>query len=82
MRPTVPCPVPGRFYGGPIGWASAFSGRLAGGCGRARRGSFIGHHRDESTLNVVDGLGEGGVCHDAVVDGGVLLDGRVGEVVQ
>ncbi len=65
-----------------MGWASAFFGRLAGRCGRVQRGSSSGHHLGESTLNVLDGLGEGGVCCDKVVDGGVLLDGRVGEVVQ
>ncbi len=78
VGPTVPCPVPGRFDGGPMGWVSVFSHLLAGGCRRARRGSLIGHHRGESMLNVLDGLGEGGVCRDEVVDGGVLLNGRVG----
>ncbi len=58
MGPTVPCPVPGWFDGGPMGWASVFSRLLAGGCRRARRGSLIGHHRGKSTLNVLDGLGE------------------------
>jgi hypothetical protein len=62
--------------------ASAFSGRLAGRCRHSRCGSLIGHHRGESTLNVLDGLGEGGVCRDEVVDGGLLLDGRIGKVVQ
>ena len=65
-----------------MGWASAFSGRLAGRCGCARCGSLIGHHCGESTFNVLDGLGEGGVCPDEVVGGGVLLDGCIGEVVQ
>ena len=82
VGPTVPFPVPGRFDGGPMGWLSAFSGRPARECGRAWRGSLIGHHRGESTLNVLDGLGEGGVCCDEVVNGGVLLDGRIGEVVH
>ena len=57
-----------------MGWARTFSGRLAGECGHARRGSLIGHHRGESTLNVLDGFGEGGACRDEVVYGGVLLD--------
>jgi hypothetical protein len=65
-----------------MGWVSAFSGRLAGRCGCARCGSLIGHHCGESTFNVLDGLGEGGVCPDEVVGGGVLLDGCVGKVVQ
>jgi hypothetical protein len=82
MGPTVPCPVPERFDNGPMGGASAFAGRLARGSGHAQRGSLIRHHRGESTLNVLDDLGEGGVCRDKVVNGGVLLDGCVGEVTQ
>ncbi len=81
VGPTVPCPVPGRFDGGPMGWASVVSCWLAGGCRRARHGSLIGHHRGESTLHVLDGLGEGGVRCDEVVDGGVLLNGHIGWVV-
>ncbi len=82
VGPTVPCPVPGRFDSGPMGWARSISGRLARGCGRARRGSLIGHHCGESTLNVLDGLGEGSVCVNEVVDGGVLLNGHVGKVIE
>ena len=83
VGPTVPCPVPGWFFSGPMGWVRAlFSGRLAGGCWRARRRSLIGHHRGEFALDILDGLGEGGVGRDEVVYGGVLLDGCVGEVVQ
>ncbi len=78
VGPTVPCSVPGRFDGGPMGWASVFSRWLAGGCRRAWRGSLIGHHCGESTLNVLDGLGEGGVRCNEVVNGGVLLNGRIG----
>ena len=82
LGPTVPCLVPGRFDGDPMGWADAFLGRLAGECGRARRGSLVGHHCGKSTLNVLDGPGEGSICCNEVVDSGVLLDGRVGKVVQ
>ena len=65
-----------------MGWARSISGRLARGCGRARHGSLIGHHRGKSMLNVFDGLGEGSVCGDEVVDGGILLNGRVDKVIQ
>ena len=82
VGPTVPCSVPGRFDGAPIGRTNAFSGRLARECGCARRGSLIGHHRAKSTLNVLDGLGEGSICSSEVVNGGVLVGGRVGKVVQ
>ncbi len=33
-------------------------------------------------FSVLDGPGERGICCDKVVDGGVLLDGRVGKVVN
>jgi hypothetical protein len=62
-----------------MGWASLFSGGLAG---RARPGNLVGHHCGECALYVLDGLVKGGVCRDEVVDGGVILDGRVAEVVQ
>ena len=60
----------------PVGWP--------GGAGvpDVRHGSLIGHHCGKSPLNVLDGLGEGGICGDKVVDGGVLLNGRVGKVIQ
>ena len=45
-------------------------------------GSLIGHHCGKSPLNVLDGLGEGGICGDKVVDGGILLNGRIGKVIQ
>ena len=82
VGPTVTCPVPGRCASGPMGWARLISGRLARGCGRARCGSLIGHHCGKSTLNVLDGLGEGSVCGNEVVDGGVVLNGRVGKVIE
>ena len=82
VGPTVPCPVPGRFDSGPMGWASLFSGRLASGCECAWRGSVGGHHCGDCALDVLDGLGEGGIGRNKVVDGDVLLDGRVGKVVQ
>ena len=87
VRPTVPCPVPGWFHGRPMGWAGwgGVSGRLAGGRGegrRARSRRVGGHHRGECALYVLDCLGERGVGCDEVVDGGVLLDGRVGKVVE
>ena len=82
VGPAVPCSVPGRFDSAPMGRTIVFSSRLAGECRRARRGSLIGHHRGKSMSNVLDGLGEGGVCSNEIVNGGVLLDGRIGEVVQ
>ncbi len=87
VRPTVPCPVPGWFHGRPMGWAGwgVFSARLAVGRGegwRARSRRVGGHHRGECALYVLDCLGERGVGCDEVVDGGVLLDGRVGKVVE
>ncbi len=86
VRPTVPGSVPGWFHGRPMGWAGweVFSGRLArvGAGGRARSRSVGGHHRGECALYVLDCLGERGVGCDEVVDGGDLLDGRVGEVVE
>ena len=39
------------------------------------------HHHSKCALDVLDGLGKGGVGRDEVVDGGGFLDGRVGEVV-
>ena len=45
-------------------------------------GSVVGHHRGEYDLDVLDGLGQGGICRDKAVNGGVLLDGRVGKVVR
>jgi hypothetical protein len=71
---TVPCPVLGIFDSGPMGCVSW--------CGRARRVSLIGHHRGECALDVLDGLGKGGVGRAEVVDGGVLCDGRICNVAQ
>ncbi len=70
VGPTVPCFVSGRFDGAPMGRTVVFSGRLAGECGRAQCGSLIGHHCGKSTLNILDGLGEG----SGLV---VILDGAV-----
>ncbi len=69
-------------------WLSAaggsFAGRLAGGCEgwheRCRRSG--GHHRGECASDVLDVPGEGCVGRDEIVNGGVLLDGRVGEIVE
>ena len=94
VGPTVPCFVPGWFHGRPMGWTTAgggFSGKLAGGskgwCARcwrprSRCRRWGGHHRGKCALDVLDGLGECGICCDEVVDGGVLLDGGVGKVVE
>ncbi len=41
-----------------------------------------GHHRGECASDVLDVPGEGGVGCYKVADGGVLLDGRIGEVVK
>ena len=86
VRPTVPGLVPGWFHGRPVGWTGwgVFPGRLAGG----NEGEWAwnrrlgGHHCGERALDVLDGLGERGVCCDKVFDGGVLLDGCVGKVVE
>ena len=60
------------------------AGRLAGGCEglheQCRRSG--GHHRGECASDVLDVPGEGSVGCYEVVDGGVLLDGRIGEVVE
>ena len=86
VRPTVPVLVPGWFHGRPMGWAGwgGFPGRLAGGsegwCAWSR--CLGGHHRGKCALYVLNCLGERGVGRDEVVDGGVLLDGHVGEVVE
>ena len=57
----------------PVGWP-----------GEAKAGvrRLGGHHRGECALDVLDGLGECGVCCDEVVDGGILLDGRICKVVE
>jgi hypothetical protein len=93
VGPTVPCFVSGWFHGRPVGWTTwaVFSGRLSGGnvnwCARwwrprLRSRRWGGHHRGECALDVLDGLGKCGVCCDEVFDGAVLLDGRVGKVVE
>ena len=57
---------------------------MAGGCEgwhkQCRR--LGGHHHCECASDVLDVPGEGGVGLYEVVDGGVLLDGRVGKVVE
>jgi len=87
VRPTVPGPVPGWFHIRPMGWAGwgLFSSRLARGRGegwRAQNRRVSGHHRGKCALYVLDCLGERGIGCNKVVDGGILLDGRVGEVVE
>jgi hypothetical protein len=86
VGPIVPCFVPGWFAGRPMGWAAGggSADRLAGVCegwhDRCQRSG--GHHHGDCALDVLDVPGEGGVRRYEVVDGGILLDGCVGEVVK
>ncbi len=82
MRPAVPDLVTGRFGVVPVRKVDA-GVRQGGKSSRYKRGWDAGHaHLCNGELDVSDGFDECGIGGKQVFDGGILLNGRVCQIVK
>ncbi len=82
VRPAVPDLVPSRFGVAPVRGADTGICQ-GGGSRRCRRGWDASRaHSCNGELDVGDGFGECGVGGNQVFDGGILLNGRVHQIVE
>jgi hypothetical protein len=82
MRPAVPNLVPSRFGVAPVRGAAMVI-RQGGGSSWCRKGWDAGHaHWCNGELDVGNGFDECGVGGDQVFNGGILLNGRVCQIVE